>query len=132
MRLDVDVRIRMREERLRKAMARARTGSLSSVGYLISQIAKSKIKRSRKPGRPGQPPTTRRGLLRRAIRYQMSSDKYSVVIGPIYSMVGTSGQAHEFGGQYKGARFPERPFMGPSLDEAMPQIGPKFRGSVYD
>lgn len=124
-----EARIQMRIERLRRAMERARQGSLNSVGYLISTIAKGKIVRSRDKSQPGQPPTTRRGLLRRAIRYKVADDRMSVVIGPVYSMVGTAGAAHEHGGKYKGERYPKRPFMGPALEEAAPQLGPTYKFS---
>jgi len=142
MRVDFETRVRLREQRLLKAIERAASGSLRSVGYAISQIAKAKIKRGptagggrgrrrkTKPSSPGQPPHTRRGQLRRAIRYAMTSDQAAVVVGPVYSMVEDVGKAHEFGGKYKGERYPRRPFMGPSLEEALPKIGPQFKGSV--
>lgn len=121
-----EARVKLRLERLRKAVERAAAGSLPPVGYLISQLAKSKVKRSRTAAPPGQPPHTRRGQLRRAIRYQMAADKRSIVIGPAASKLGTAGAAHEHGGRYKGARFPERPLMGPALEEAASMIGPTF------
>jgi len=127
--IETDTRIQLRLERIAKAMERARKGSLHSVGYLISTIAKGSIKRSRKKSRPGEPPNTRRGLLRRAIRYQVADDRQSVVIGPTYSMVGRAGEAHEHGGRYKGQTYPERPLMGPALDEARPKIGPTYKFS---
>lgn len=123
----VEARIQLRLDRIRRAVERANAGSMHAVGYLISTIAKGKITRSRTASMPGQPPTTRRGLLRRAIRYSVASDKRSVVVGPVYSIVGTAGAAHEFGGRYKGQRYPKRPFMGPALTEALPQIGPTYK-----
>ena len=146
MRVDLDVQIRMREERLLKALERARAGSLRSIGYSISQIAKAKIKRGTPtgksrgrrrelhPSRPGDPPHTRRGRLRFAIRYALAPDKQSVVIGPMASIVGDVARAHEFGGRYgktKAASYPKRPFMGPSLQDSLPRIGPHFEGSVH-
>jgi len=125
--ISTDARMQLRLERIAKAMERARKGSLRSVGYLVSTIAKGNIRRSRKASRPGEPPSTRRGLLRRAIRYQVADDRRSVVIGPMYSMVGTAGEAHEHGGRYKGQTYPERPIMGPALEEARPKIGPTYK-----
>lgn len=130
MKVSAEVRVQMREERLRKAMERARDGNLRAAAYLISQLAKKRIVKSRVASRPGKPPHSRRGAMRNAIRYEVAEDKYSAVIGPIPSIVGTSGQAHEFGGRYMGNTYPERPFMGPAMEEAIPQIGPKFRGTV--
>jgi len=117
--------------RIQKALERIRDKGLRSAGFLVSSIMKRRIKRSRKPSKPGQTPHTKRGQLRRAIRYGMAYDKMSVVIGPKYSMFGPAGGAHEYGGRYKGQIFPRRPFAGPALDLAMPFIGPQFKGTVY-
>lgn len=127
-----ELQIQLRLERITKAIQKAKAGSLPAVGYLISTLAKQKIQRSKTPSQPGTPPATRKGLLRKAIRYALAPDKQSVVIGPTASLVGKAGTAHEFGGKYRGQRFPERPFMGPSLADALPQIGPAFRGSVHN
>jgi hypothetical protein len=126
-----ELSIQLRLERITKAVEKAKAGSLPAVGYLISTLAKQKIQRSKTPSQPGTPPATRKGLLKKAIRYAVASDKQSVVIGPTASLVGKAGMAHEFGGKYRGQKFPERSFMGPSLDEALPRIGPAFRGSVH-
>ena len=122
-----EAKLQLRLERIAKAAARARAGNLRSVGYLVGNVAKRLIQKSSSKSQPGQPPTTRKGLLRRAIRYELASDKMSVVIGPTYSLVGTAGEAHEFGRRYKGADYPERPFMGPALQEVLPLIGPGYK-----
>lgn len=124
---ETQAKIQLRLDRIQRAVDKARAGSLYAVGYLISTIAKGKISRSRDRSPPGQPPATRRGLLRRAIRYAVSDDKRSVVVGPTHQMVGTAGKAHEFGGRYKRQRYPKRPFMGPALQEALPKIGPTYK-----
>lgn len=127
--VDVSVKQQLRLERIAKAAERSRAGNLRSVGYLIANIAKGKIQRSKQKSQPGEPPTTRRGLLRKAIRYAVADNQKSVVIGPVYSLVGTAGAAHEHGGRYKGDVYPQRPFMGPALQEALPQIGPQYKVS---
>ena len=125
----MEAKIQFRRDRILKAIQRANEGWLNSVGYLISSTAKGLIKRSTREASPGEPPHTRRGLLRRAIRYRVASDRKSVVIGPTFSRVGTAGAAHEHGGRYKGETYPRRPFMGPALDEVLPRIGPKYKVS---
>ena len=123
---ETEAKIRLRLDRLRKAIERAREGSLRPIGFIVSQIAKGKVKKSAVASPPGQPPHTRRGRLKFAIRYQMAQDKRSIVIGPAASKLGIAHKPHEFGGQYKGGRFPERPLMGPALEEAQSMIGPAF------
>ena len=127
--VDVNVRQQLRLQRIAKAAQRARAANLPSVGYLISTIAKGKIQRSKQKSQPGEPPTTRRGLLRKAIRYAVAADRKSVVVGPAHSVVGTAGEPHEHGGRYKGETFPQRPTMGPALQEALPLIGPRYKVS---
>lgn len=83
----------------------------------------------RRPGSPpGTPPYTKRGQLKRAIKY--SADKDNALIGPEFSLVGTSGEAHEFGGEYKGGEFDERAFMEPALDRVSPRFAASFSGSI--
>lgn len=78
---------------------------------------------------PGSPPHTHRGAyLRRAVRY--AADKEGAVIGPMASVVGKVAEAHEFGGEYKGQQFPERPFMLPALERAIPRFAGQWRGAI--
>ena len=126
MELKLQAQIRMFDARLIKAVRDARAGSLRPVGFLISQLAKSKVKRSPTKSPPGRPPHTRRGRLKFAIRYSMAANKRSIVIGPAASKLGQAGSAHEHGGLYKSAHYPERPLMGPVLVEAQNMIGPAF------
>jgi hypothetical protein len=121
-----EAKIQFRRDRILRAIQRANEGWLNSVGYLISSLAKGRIKRSTRKAPAGEPPHSRRGLLRRAIRYRVAPDRRSVVIGPRFSVVGSAGAAHEHGGKYKGETYPRRPFMGPTLDEVAPRIGPKY------
>jgi hypothetical protein len=83
------------------------------------------------PSAPGTPPHThRRNFFRRAIAYALGEDRKSAVIGPQFSKTGRVGRAHEFGGDYKGQDFPQRSFMGPGLDRAVPRFAGEFRGSI--
>jgi hypothetical protein len=80
------------------------------------------------PSPPGSPPLTTKGLLPRAILF--SADKDGAVVGPAASIAGMVGQAHEFGGDYKGATYPERPFMFPALERAIPRFAGDWEGSI--
>lgn len=80
------------------------------------------------PSPPGSPPYTQRGQARRAITYH--ADKTGAVIGPRKSVVGTSMMAHEFGGKYKGGRFPQRPTMGPTLRKHASAFARQWAGSI--
>lgn len=77
---------------------------------------------------PGKPVATRRGQVKRAILY--SADKFGAVIGPTARVVGTSMSAHEFGGDYKGERYPKRATMGPALERQTDRFAGSWRGSI--
>ena len=78
--------------------------------------------------RPGTPPYTRRGALRRAILWDVNEQ--SAIIGPRQTVVGLSAAAHEFGETYKGTDYPERPFMQPALEQALPRFADSWAGSI--
>ena len=95
----------------------------------ISKDAKASIENSPEPSAPGTPPHTRRRRhLPRAIRY--AADKTGAVVGPMASVVGTAGQAHELGGTYKGEQFDERAFMYPALQRGAPRFAGEWTGSI--
>jgi phage gpG-like protein len=114
--------------RVREAADRAARRVFAKAAFRIMRDAQSSVVRSAKPSSPGDPPHTKRGQLRRAIRYSATKD--GAVIGPLASMVGVSAEAHEFGGAYKGQSFPERPFMGPALERDLDNFAGDFAGSI--
>ena len=110
------------------AAERAARRTFARAAYRIMRDAKASIERSAEPSLPGDPPHTRRGQLRRAIRYDATKD--GAVIGPLASMVGDAGAAHEFGGVFRREQFPARPFMGPALDRELNNFAGEFAGSI--
>lgn len=117
------------QERINKAIQRAADGSLSAAAFVLAMRAQEKIEKAKESAAPGRPPKSRRGLLRRAIQYAYDKLRREAVIGPLASRVGESASAHEHGGKYKGQRYPQRPFMGPTLLENLDVIPQKFKGS---
>jgi hypothetical protein len=105
----------------KKATARA----LKIAGFEIRKSAIESIESvpTRLPSFAGQPPHTHKGnYLKRAILYSVDEAEETAVIGPSIDKVGTSGKAHEFGGDYKGTEYPARPFMGPALKKNLRNI----------
>lgn len=127
----IDVRVKVIDEtkRVETAAEKAAFRNFNHAAASLSKDAKASIESSPEPSAPGQPPHTRRGNpLRRAVRY--AADKEGAVIGPLASMVGDAGEAHEFGGSFRGQTFPARPFMGPALDRAIPRFAGDWAGSI--
>lgn len=115
-------------KRVREAAEKAARRAFAKAAFRIFRDAQSSIERSATASAPGTPPHTRRGQLKRAIRYNATKD--GAVIGPLASMVGEAGAAHEFGGGYRGQDYPERPFMGPALDRELDNFAGEFAGSI--
>jgi hypothetical protein len=89
-----------------------------------------------RPSMPGTPPHTRKGQIKRAILYSVerpgarAGTGSRAFIGPSYEMMGVSASAHEFGGRFRGQRYPRRAFMGPALRENLPRLPRMWAGSV--
>lgn len=94
----------------------------------IRKTAAASIRRSKRAGPAGGPPTTRRGQLRRAFRFDVSQE--DAIVGPRHSIVGEAGAAHEFGGQYRGDTFDRRPFMLPALVKNLDRFAADWAGSI--
>lgn len=111
-----------------------------NVGQAAGRIRKdaiASITPSDTPSPPGQPPHTHggrnrkgKGKLPKSILFAVDKAAGDAVIGPARSKAGTVGQAHEFGGQYKGEQFTERPFMGPALDRQQAKFAASFAGTI--
>jgi phage gpG-like protein len=99
-------------------------------GQFLAGSGKRKVvsRAHHRPSPPGSPPFTAQGLLSRAILF--AADQSGAVIGPAESVAGTVGQAHEFGGDYKGNNYPERPFMYPALERGTPRFAGEWAGSI--
>ncbi len=125
-----DVKVIDETKAVEKAVEKASYRNLGHAAASIRKAAMKLIRRSKRPSKPGKPPRTRKGALRRAILFDVDEHQLSAFIGPAESRVGTAGEAHEFGGDYMGADFPARPFMGPALEEAAPRMLDSWEGSL--
>ena len=132
--LGMKVKLENRIGRVKRAADKGAFRNFFHAAASISRAAKKSITRSKYSSVAGRPPHTRRGKLRRAIRFAAgkaySTTEQGAIIGPMASLVGQAGAAHEFGGTYKGDQFPERPFMGPALEKAIPRFAGNWRGSI--
>ena len=111
-------------------IARASREFLKRAGAYVRTVARRKVQTSPRPSQPGQPPHSRRGLLKRGLLFGLESDGKAVLVGPGFRFVGESMAAHEFGGKYRRERYPKRPLMGPSLKESAPHLAKMWNGAV--
>lgn len=113
-----------------KAAKKGNFTSLTHVAASIRRTAIGFIRRSKRAAPEGQPPTTRKGLIKKAMFFHVDKQAERAVIGPRYSVIGDAVAAQEFGGTYKGGTYPKRPVMGPALQQSLPRLPAKFKGSI--
>jgi hypothetical protein len=89
---------------LQKKAADATFKSIGQAAGTVRKIASRSIRRSKNPSKPGNAPNTQTGLLRRAIRYEISKDKDGAVIGPVNDYAKTIWDALEYGGRTRPRR----------------------------
>lgn len=118
-------------EAVKKAADRATYRNIRHAAFSIRKAAVASIVKSNTASAPGTPPATRgRGgkNIRGAIF--VDADNESALIGPRASVIGEAGEAHEFGGEFRGADYPERAFMGPALEANRDRFASEWVGSI--
>jgi len=124
-------KVKFNAKKIAKAAKRGNIKSVDHAAAAIRLVARHSIRQSPKKSRAGRPPNTRKGRLRGAIKYAVSkSPQVGAVIGPDAARVGTSGQAHEFGGRYKKQYYQKRQFMGPALEKVKPRMPRCWANSI--
>jgi len=127
----IDAVVKFNLAKLMAATKKARRAYLSRAGGLVRRIAKNMIgRRTRKPSKPGEPPASPTGQLRNSILFAVEEQRGDVIIGPAKSLIAEIGNTHEFGKRIRGRDYPERPFMGPALEAAEPQLSKIWEDSI--
>ena len=112
-------------------LQKAEREALTRLGAFVRQRAKTSIRKRKGTSKPGLPPFSHTGTLRRGILFSYDSAANSVVIGPVLlgSMDGAP-EALEHGGRPRGGGkyVRKRPFMLPAFVAELP----KFPGLIKD
>jgi hypothetical protein len=124
----IKIRTQDRTKKVKTAADKAAFRNFGHAAAAIRKDAVASIEVAPGPSPPGTPPHTRRRLLPRALRFDV--DKQGAVIGPRASVAGQVGHTHEMGGEYKGEDYPERPYMLPALERALPRFAGGWKGSI--
>ncbi|NLG44788.1 MAG: hypothetical protein GX547_16220 [Phycisphaerae bacterium] len=128
-RVSTRVRTQYRPARVRRAADKARPKNLQHAAALVRKAAIRSIRCSKKPSTAGQPPHTKTKRLKTGILFDVAET--NAIIGPAVQFVGPSGAAHEFGGRFRGRRYPARPFMGPALESLRPRLPRLWDATVH-
>lgn len=142
----IDMRIKslfFDRPKVQRAMDRAKRRSLSRAGAFIRQRARTSIRKRKRQSRPGQPPSSHTGLLRRFILFGYDRRGDSVVVGPVGFRRSRAPNVLEFGGrstvesrrrggrrQKRTVRISARPYMRPALEKERSQLPAVWRNSV--
>ena len=112
---------------------------LSRFGAFVRQSARSSIRRRKGISRPGEPPSSHTGLLKRHIFFVFSPEQRSVVIGPVLLNKGTDApRLLEHGDTVVRRRrnrrvrmtYRARPYMQPAFEREQQQLPDLWKNSV--
>jgi hypothetical protein len=85
------VRTQFDKRKLKKKVETATFTSISEAGGAIRKTASRSIRKRKNSSKPGSPPNTQTGMLRRVIRYEVTNNKTEVIIGPVNEIAGRFG-----------------------------------------
>jgi len=129
-------------ERVLRAVNRAKRAVLSKAGAFIRTTARHSIRKRKGTSKPGQPPFSHEGSLRRLILFGYDQAAESVVVGPVGFKGSKAPNVLEFGGtteaprywrkrlRKKRIRIRQRRFMGPALEKERPKLPRLWANSV--
>jgi len=125
-----------------RAVDAAKRKVLSKAGAFIRTAAKTSIRPRKGSSRPGNPPFSHEGSLRRLILFGYDRAADSVVVGPVGFKKSTAPSALEHGGEAvvtrrrggrltsQRVRIAPRPYMAPALEKERPRLPPLWRNSI--
>lgn len=130
--------------RVIRAMGRATRRALSKAGAFIRTRARTSIRKRKGISKPGKPPHSHVGHLRRLLFFSYEPDAQTVVIGPMKFGKGEAPSLLEFGGRAvrvrkhtsgkRGRRqrvtYRKRQFMGPAMEAELPNLPKQWRNSL--
>lgn len=112
---------------------------LSRFGAFVRQTARNSIRTKKGASRPGQPPHSHVGLLKKLIFFAYDPSARSVVIGPtLLTVSSVVPKILEFGGEVRVNnrrktqvfRYKPRPYMGPAFERERAKIDPLWANSI--
>jgi len=125
-----------------RAADKAKRQVLSKVGAFIRTTARTSIRKRKGTSKPGNPPYSHEGSLRRLILFGYDRSSDSVVVGPVGFRQGAAPNVLEFGGtttvvrkrrgraDKRRASIDKRPYMGPALEKEAHRLPKMWAGSV--
>ncbi len=128
--------------KVKRAVDAARRRVLSKAGAFVRQTARTSIRKRKGSSKPGNPPHSHVGLLRRFILFGYDRQSDSVVVGPVGFRDSSAPRVLERGGTTtvtrrrrgkqteRRVRIAARPYMKPALEKEQPKLPELWRNSV--
>jgi hypothetical protein len=124
---------------IKKAADRGTRRALSKFGAFVRTRARSSIRKRKAISKPGAPPSSHTGTLRKGILFGYDAARKSVVIGPVLlgSQNGAPERLEEGGVGLVGRRKPRlafyrpRPFMGPAFAAELPKAPALLKDMIH-
>ena len=98
MKFNIKTKSRFNQRAVKQRSDATSLDALYKAGAYVRTAARRKIRKNKKASRPGQPPHTRQGQLRRAILFAVDDHDHSAWVGPSASLISDIAKYHEFGG----------------------------------
>lgn len=126
-----------------RAVDRAKRRVLSKAGAFIRQRARTSIRPRKRTSRPGEPPSSHAGHLRRLLLFGYDRQRESVVVGPVGFRRSKAPRVLEIGGRTtvesggrrhrkkkRTVRIAARPYMAPALEKERSNLPKVWHNSV--
>lgn len=128
---------------VQRAMDKSKRQALSKAGAFIRRTAKTSIRAGKTVSKPGHPPHSHAGHLRRLLFFAYDLATASVVIGPARFKEAEAPNLLEKGGTVtrkisnaRGRRrrvrmvYRARPFMGPAMEKELPNLPKRWHNTI--
>ena len=146
----IDMRIKAMffdRPKVTRAVDRAKRRVLSKAGAFIRQRARTSIRKRKRTSRPGEPPSSHAGHLRRLLLFGYDRQRESVVVGPVGFRRSTAPRVLEVGGRTtvesrrgslrggrrkkkRTVRIAARPYMAPAMEKERSNLPKVWRNSI--
>lgn len=128
------------QAKVKRAAGRAQARVFARFGAYVRRRARQSIRKRRRISKPGEPPSSHTGALKRFIYFVYDRAQQSVIVGPVLlpGKPGDAPEALEYGGRSAtiedGKRasmiIQPRPFMEPAFEEEQPKLPGMWRDAI--
>ena len=104
--------------------------ALSKFGAFVRQRARTSIRKRKATSKPGSPPSSHEGSLRRLILFAYDPGRKSVVIGPALLEYGGTVARTGRDGNMRVLHYRPRPYMNPAFRAELPKAPLMFKDMI--